>query len=586
MAETEIKLYNGQYTGAQIDAAVGGFQTFYTEFFPGFAAHLLDTDIHLSTAQATSISETAALASKLETGLAAEVTANGKNILENRLISLTKNGVTGTVNRDGSITLTGTSTKTSAFVLCYDMYDGTQSNSYTTKRPIAPGTYVCKGTGDSRVKVQAWGYTDSSDCDAYTNATTDTEFTVTTKPYISYRLYIAASADFATPLTIYPMVAPKAAWDVSSAYVAHIPTQAEIAQDAADFTRYANPVPVVWFGGIIKPSDGTVDATGDNPTNYHYTNLFKIRKGQRLVWSGTGPSTISQITKYKNGAFVAALIDGSVETKLRYYIPTKFWIADEDCEIRICHRVTASGSSHIVADDDVNPVVYNDEQFLSGSPLWGKKMVVFGDSLVHGSRLDEYPTWATWLGAKYRMTVINEGINGSAIAEIPQASIDADGGDEHDPIVDRYQDVLRANPDADIVVVEGGANDRTQAVPVGTVDSTDKTEFTGACNRIINGTRILCPQAKIFFINLPWRWTTASSLGLRENDYADAMEAVCKAKSIPCRSPLYEGDIDFRDSYVAAWADEGLWIGETANRHYSPPAYQYILPRIERFLSE
>ena len=583
MAETEIKIYNGAYnSGEELDAVLTAAE-----------AHVADDELHLTTSDHTKIGKIDTLETTvtgavlgLETVAsvaATQANAAGKNILQNWIPGLEKNGVVATVNSDGSITLSGTSTKTSSFVLCYDTSDPALSNSYSSKIPVQPGTYVTLGTGDSRVKIQTWGYTDDTDAEAYTNSKDNTEFTVTTKPYISFRIYIAASADFTTPLTIFPMCTRKDVFTIAPNYVPYTPTPEQIAADVADFTRYANPVSVAWSSGYVKPADGTIAAGSD----YTYSSLINIRKGQRIEWSSTGPSSISQLTKYTRGVFAGALVDVTENVRLRYLIPHKFWIADEDCQLRICHRVTANGSSIIIPDADVKPVIYNDEQFLSGSPLWKKKMVVFGDSLVYGSRLLGYPTWVTWLAAKYHMTAVNLGINGSSIAEMANV---AEGEDDHDPIVDRYQDALREHPDADIVVVEGGANDRTQDVPLGEITSTTKTEFCGAINRIINGTRILCPQSKIFFISLPWRWTSANSLGLKENDYAAAMKAVCEAKSIPSRHPCLDGDIDFRDSAVAAWADEGMWPGVNdppeANRHYSPAGYQYILPKIERFLSE
>lgn len=521
---------------------------------------------------------------EITAGIGSLVDAGAKNIIPVLFKGKTKNGVTGIVNDDKSITISGVSTASGAFVLVYDTADADVSNSYSTNIPVEPGTYICKGTNDSRIKIQAWNYTDGSDAEALANSKDDVEFTVTTKPCISFRIYISSGADFTEPLIIYPMCALKSSLTFSSAYTPFVPSQATIAQKFTDFSRYENPVDVLWFDGFINPADGTLTAD----SNYRYSSLFTIRKGQRLTWSSTGPSSIAQLAKYVNGQYIGNLVDVTENVRLRYLIPHKFWVADQDCQLRICHRITANGSSIIVQDTDVKPVIYNDEQFLSGSPLWGKKIVVLGDSLVHGSRLNEYPTWLTWLAAKYHMTAVNEGINGSTIAELPEGT---DGDDTHDPIVNRYQDVLRAHPDADIVVYEGGANDRSQGVPIGNTTSTTKTEFSGAINRIINGTRILCPKSKIFFISLPWRWTGPNqTTGLNEADYANAMKSVCDAKSIPSRHPCFEGDIDFRDSYVASWADEGLWPGVSdppeANRHYSPEGYQYILPRVERFLNQ
>ena len=347
--------------------------------------------------------------------------------------------------------------------------------------------------------------------------------------------------------------------------------------DFTDFSKYENPIAVEWTDGKYISSQGEIGTDA----NYSISSEIKMRKGQRIVFNATGGSATSILTKFVNGV-PTRIFDGSIAV-MRYTIPKKFWIADEDCVVRICHDIRANSSNRIIQNEDVKPTIYNDIQYLGNSPLWGKKLVVVGDSLVYGSRIGEYPTWANWLAAKYRMTLVNAGINGSSIAEIPEG---ADGDDLHDPIVDRYNALLQDNKDADYIVYEGGANDRTQGVPLGSVGSNAKTEFIGAITRIINGTRIIVPKAKIFFISLPWRWTSANTLGLTEADYANAMISACQAKGVLCRNPCFEVDVDFRDAAMAAWADEGIWLGETANRHYSPDGYQYILPAIEKFLNQ
>lgn len=344
------------------------------------------------------------------------------------------------------------------------------------------------------------------------------------------------------------------------------------------YARYENTVEVEWQDGYFVNTSGEIKR--DN--NYSVSSPIALKKGQRIVFSATASSSCSILTKYVGGK-ATRIIDGSATPPLRYLVPLKFWVADEDCTVRICHDIRANSTNRIIPNDQVKPTIFNDVEFLANEPLFGKKMVVIGDSLTSGSRIGEYPTWVNWLAGKYRMTVVNASIGGSSIAQIPEG---ADGSDLHDPIVDRYNPVLQANKDADIIVYQGGANDRTWAVPLGLVTSNSKSELSGAMNRIINGSRIICPKAKIFFIALPWRWASANSISLTEADYAGAMRAVCQAKSIPCRCACLDGDVDFRDTSVAAWADEGIWLGEEANRHYSPDGYQFILPMVEKFLNQ
>ena len=581
---TEYELYTGEYTGSQIDEAIAMVAEL-AECVPGLIDRIetveskeFDPTSAQQAALDSGINSTkTAQIDKNQSGLAGAIDGGAKNIIQNNLISRTKNGVTATTNPDKSITLTGSSTSSSAMTMVYDLSDVSLGNNYSSKIPVKPGTYIMIGTGDSRVKIQAWGYTDSTDCDVYANSKDNAEFTVTTKPYISFRFYIAANADFTTPLTIYPMCCPKDSYAISPAYVPRVPSQAELSADFTDFSKYENPIAVEWTDGKYISSQGEIGTDA----NYSISSEIKMRKGQRIVFNATGGSATSILTKFVNGV-PTRIFDGSIAV-MRYTIPKKFWIADEDCVVRICHDIRANSSNRIIQNEDVKPTIYNDIQYLGNSPLWGKKLVVVGDSLVYGSRIGEYPTWANWLAAKYRMTLVNAGINGSSIAEIPEG---ADGDDLHDPIVDRYNALLQDNKDADYIVYEGGANDRTQGVPLGSVGSNAKTEFIGAITRIINGTRIIVPKAKIFFISLPWRWTSANTLGLTEADYANAMISACQAKGVLCRNPCFEVDVDFRDAAMAAWADEGIWLGETANRHYSPDGYQYILPAIEKFLNQ
>lgn len=573
----DIELYEGAYTGAQIDEAVAAVGTLDTR-----VEALESSAFEPTTAQQAAIdsgidSEKTAQIATSKSGLAAVIDSGAKNILQNNLISKTKNGVTATTNPDKSITLTGSSTSSSAMTMVYDLSDVSLSNNYSSKIRVEAGTYIMLGTGDSRVKIQAWGYTDNTDCDTYANSKDNVEFTVTTKPYISFRFYIAANADFTTPLTIYPMCCLKAAYNISSSYVPYVTSQKALEADFTDFSKYENPVAVEWTDGKYISAAGEIGTD----VNYSISSEIKMRKGQRIVFNATGGSATSILTKFVNGV-PTRIFDGSVAV-MRYTIPKKFWVADEDCIVRICHDIRANSSNRIIANEDVKPTIFNDIEYLGNSPLWGKKMVVVGDSLVSGSRIGEYPTWCNWIAAKYHMTLVNAGVNGSSIAEIPEG---ADGDNLHDPIVDRYNALLQDNKDADIIVYEGGANDRTQGVPLGSVGSNAKTEFIGAITRIINGTRIIVPRAKVFFISLPWRWTSANALGLTEADYAGAMKEVCQSKSIPCRNPCLEGDVDFRDAAMAAWADEGIWLGEEANRHYSPDGYQYIIPIIEKYLSQ
>lgn len=147
--------------------------------------------------------------------LADIIDSGAKNIIEVADAICEKNGVTATLNSDGSIVLSGQAEGASSnFLICNDLKTGSQSASYSSLIPIKSGIYIVSGVLDSRVSLQVLNYNSSSDVDIFDS----NEFTAT-KQYIDFRLIVRRTADFSTPLTIYPMCCTKAAWNISQAYV-------------------------------------------------------------------------------------------------------------------------------------------------------------------------------------------------------------------------------------------------------------------------------------------------------------------------------------------------------------------------------
>lgn len=147
------------------------------------------------------------------------VDSGAKNLANFTFGTVTEGGVTVVVNSDGSITLNGTRTSSSALVI---------QASITPIKLKNDTSYVCKGTNNSNVRVQVIGFSEDETsyhllCNTHTDATFDSE----NWHHYYIRILLAGSSTFSN-ITIYPMCCLKTAWDISQAYVPHSPTNAEL----------------------------------------------------------------------------------------------------------------------------------------------------------------------------------------------------------------------------------------------------------------------------------------------------------------------------------------------------------------------
>ena len=207
------------------------------------------------------------------------------------------------------------------------------------------------------------------------------------------------------------------------------------------------------------------------------------------------------------------------------------------------------------------------------SNLTGKTLVAIGDSLIYGSKLGNEVTWVNKLARKHNMTVYNYGINGNSVA--------CTNKQDQVPMCVRYADM---NPEADYVVVLGGANDKRLDVPLGGNNSTDPYTFKGALNVMINGLVEKYPRAKILFMTNYRRHDSLNAIGLTDIDYVKAMEEVCHIHSIPCFNNYYNIGISFYHPAHSAWMDEGMVLEGKPNRHFSDEAYTWMVDRYEAVL--
>ncbi len=149
--------------------------------------------------------------------------------------------------------------------------------------------------------------------------------------------------------------------------------------------------------------------------------------------------------------------------------------------------------------------------------LYGKVIAAIGDSYVKGNSLADHQTWLAKIGRRNSMTYYNRGKNGDMIAW--------DGVNHPDgtTITRRFDVEMPAY--ADIVIVFGGHNDATMAIPIGeNTDTTDVT-FKGALNVLIDKAITKYPKALIIFITPSYRYGA-------EIAYSNAMQEIALLNNI------------------------------------------------------
>ncbi|MBQ7384209.1 MAG: SGNH/GDSL hydrolase family protein, partial [Clostridia bacterium] len=117
--------------------------------------------------------------------------------------------------------------------------------------------------------------------------------------------------------------------------------------------------------------------------------------------------------------------------------------------------------------------------------LEGLTINFLGDSYFEGHNMTNKHmyVWPAMLAQKYEMNFVNHGWNGSTVSAYAT---------EKNPMVNRY--VNLPDNDPDIVIIEGGRNDFSQKVPMGTNGSTNKNTFKGALNVLISGVQEKYPD--------------------------------------------------------------------------------------------
>ena len=203
------------------------------------------------------------------------------------------------------------------------------------------------------------------------------------------------------------------------------------------------------------------------------------------------------------------------------------------------------------------------------------QMNIIGDSYFGSDNPGKQYVWPQLLANKYNFALDNKGIGGSTMSNFVTTNR---------PMVDRYGQMPDNNPQ--IVLLQGGRNDRNKHVPIGENTDTDTKTFKGAVNYLITKMQEKYPDALLICIT-PWKINTdrdRNDLGKNTYDYAVAMVEVCEYRNVVCfnaadteLSKVYMESADFRAAYC---------IGAGDISHLNIEGFKYVMPKFEKFIAE
>lgn len=347
------------------------------------------------------------------------------------------------------------------------------------------------------------------------------------------------------------------------------------------FSKYSgNPSAYDYAEGPIIDS-----GTTGGPSYLHTNNIF-LQKGMTIEYWSAGSASNVALSKYNNATttIIEPITHGNSQILHNEYT------AAEPMYVRLSARVLpqSDGMSVVLPPELFHAwrVYYKPYHIKKheNSQLYQKHMTVIGDSLINGNTLGNGATWITSVGIKYGMVYTNLGINGNSVAEQSTETTNP-------AMVNRISTVPT---DTEIFVILGGANDKRLNVPIGDIESADKTTFIGALNSIVSQMRTRCPKARILFMTTYNRYESRNTLGFGDADYAAAMIEAGKRNLIPVFDNFHCSGVNFLDDNLIGWMDESrnrqiVVDGETQyddpTHHFSIEGYEWIQPLYEAYLS-
>ena len=284
------------------------------------------------------------------------------------------------------------------------------------------------------------------------------------------------------------------------------------------------------LSGIIW--DGTKFVSAN--TNYD-SIIIKGLKGQRLTFTATS-GTIQNIR-----SFVERPELDKVEASYALVTGTTYTVTNHDVEYLMATFNISSGHGAPVLTviNTVSGIFAEIEELANQiqNPLEGAKILCFGDSITEFADVSTGKSYPDYLMEISGADVVNVGIGGTRLAPRrtqtanPTNAMEAyaaldmvnlvnswiendwsivdpcvtwlknNESDDNTDIINR----LKANSldDTDIIIIMIGGNDVTGGTQIGTVDSTNVSDYSGAFNTVINNILTEKPNVKIYvFTNI------------------------------------------------------------------------------------
>ena len=245
--------------------------------------------------------------------------------------------------------------------------------------------------------------------------------------------------------------------------------------------------------------------------------------------------------------------------------------------------ITAERNARIAADQDLESQISASTGDGIGGALRNKTVIVLGDSLTIGSGSALGHTWVENLATMYDAIPYNYGVSGSKI------STGGTSGSTPDDMATRINAILQNHNTCDYFVLSGGANDKNDNVPIGSINATAANTFIGAIKSIINKVRLKYGgTCKILLMTTYHRYDAYNSIGKCEMDYVNAMIEAGNFWSIPVFNNYNNCGIALNhpSSYPEAdkWADIHYADGTGNQGHFSAEAYEYLTPVYAHFI--
>lgn len=296
--------------------------------------------------------------------------------------------------------------------------------------------------------------------------------------------------------------------------------------------------------------------------------------------SGTFQSGIAADQPYREG--VGGYKDNADGSRTYYYVTT-----ETQTRLRISFsavgNLTAGG---LLIAPVVNTVASADKDY--SDVLQGLTIYSIGDSYFAGVNIDRSTIWLSRTARHYDMTSYNYHISGSTVCAKGTESGYTNGSN---PMVLRYTN-MPSDPNADIVIFEGGRNDYNGGSPMGTVNDKNTTTFYGSLRTVIDGLLEKYPNAVILCVtawDLRGRNETPHGEGYQTCDYVDAYVNLVNtqyasndrvrlvANGDSSQFPVYMLNSDFQKTYN---------MTDTDISHFHSKGHAYVMPYFEQVLAE